>query len=97
MPLGADVDLDALASRTERFSGADLENLVRKAGLLALRANLDVEEVSASDFERALEDTRPSVTPEAEKEYEKMVRQLKQEDPRGRAIGFQIAPADDSA
>ncbi|HYG70305.1 MAG TPA: CDC48 family AAA ATPase, partial [Anaeromyxobacteraceae bacterium] len=31
MPLADDVDLDALAQRTERFSGADLENLVRKA------------------------------------------------------------------
>ncbi|HIL58553.1 MAG TPA: AAA family ATPase, partial [Rhodothermales bacterium] len=98
MPLADDVDLDALAAQTERFSGADLENLVRKAGLLALRANLDVEHVTAADFERALEDTRPSVTPEVEKEYERMKRQLKQEDPRaGRAIGFQIAPPETDA
>ena len=41
MPLADDVDLDVLAEKTERFSGADLENLVRKAGLLALRADLD--------------------------------------------------------
>ncbi len=95
MPLADDVDLDALAAKTERFSGADLENLVRKAGLLALRANLDTDTVTASDFERALEDTRPSVTAEVEKEYERMRKQLKQEDPRGaRPIGFQIAPAD---
>ena len=97
MPLGDDVDLDRLAEKTERFSGADLENLVRKAGLLALRADLDVEHVTAADFDRALADTRPSVTPEAEQEYERMVRQLKQEDPRGhRPIGFQIAPADEA-
>ena len=95
MPLADDVDLDALAEKTERFSGADLENLVRKAGLLALRSNLDTETVTASDFERALDDTRPSVTAEVEKEYERMRKQLKQEDPRGtRPIGFQIAPAD---
>ncbi|MEM1055331.1 MAG: CDC48 family AAA ATPase [Bacteroidota bacterium] len=98
MPLASDVDLDALARKTERFSGADLENLVRKAGLLALRANLDVEHVTFADFERALEETRPSVTPEAEKEYERMVRELRQEDPRGaRAIGFQIAPEDEAS
>ena len=97
MPLADDVDLDALAERTERFSGADLENLVRKAGLLALRADLDTEAVTAADFERALEDTRPSVTPEVEKEYERMRKQLKQEDPRGsRSIGFQIAPPDEN-
>ena len=95
MPLADDVDLDALADRTERFSGADLENLVRKAGLLALRADLEAETVAAADFETALEDVRPSVTPEVEKEYERMRKQLKQEDPRGaRPIGFQIAPAE---
>ncbi|MDT0631369.1 CDC48 family AAA ATPase [Rubrivirga sp. S365] len=92
MPLADDVDLDAIAGRTERFSGADLENLVRKAGLLALRQNLDSETVSAAHFESALADTRPSVTPEVEREYERMRKQLKQEDPRGRTIGFQIAP-----
>ena len=92
MPLADDVDLAALADKTERFSGADLENLVRKAGLLALRANLATETVTADDFARALEDTRPSVTVEVEKEYERMRKQLKQEDPRGtRPIGFQIA------
>ena len=94
MPLAEDVDLDALASRTDRFSGADLENLVRKAGLLALRSDADVEHVTMAQFETALEDTRPSVTPEAEKEYERMKRELRQENPRGRAIGFQIAPPD---
>ena len=96
MPLADDVDLDALADQTERFSGADLENLVRKAGLLALRADLDAETVTAAHFEEALADSRPSVTPEVEKEYERMRRQLKQEDPRGRTIGFQI-DADGSA
>ncbi|MEM6288670.1 MAG: CDC48 family AAA ATPase, partial [Bacteroidota bacterium] len=95
MPLAADVDLDALADRTERFSGADLENLVRKAGLLALRADLDTEAISAAHFEAALADARPSVTEAVEREYERMRKQLKQEDPRGgRPIGFQIAPAD---
>ena len=93
MPLAADVDLDQIAERTERYSGADLENVVRKAGLGALRADMTTEAVTMADFERALEDTRPSVTAEVEREYEKMRRQLKQEDPRGaRPIGFQITP-----
>ncbi len=96
MPLADDVDLDALADRTERFSGADLENLVRKAGMVALRADLDAATVTAAHFDAALADVRPSVTPEVEREYERMRAQLKQEDPRGRAIGFQIAPADES-
>ena len=36
MPLAKDVDLDSLAARTDRFTGADLEDLVRRAGLFAL-------------------------------------------------------------
>ena len=97
MPLADDVDLDALAERTERYSGADLENLVRKAGLGALRADMDTETITMADFERALDDTRPSVTAEVEREYEKMRAQLKQEDPRGtRRIGFQLGDGDGS-
>ena len=37
MPLAKDVDLESLAQRTDRFTGADLEDLVRRAGLTALR------------------------------------------------------------
>lgn len=33
MPIGKDVDLDEIAERTERYTGADLEDLVRRAGL----------------------------------------------------------------
>ncbi len=88
MPLASDVDLDALAERTERFTGADLEDLTRRAGLLALRTNIDVTEVRAEDFERAFHDTRPSVTPEVEREYEDMVKTLRQEAPTRQGIGF---------
>ncbi len=88
MPLASDVDLDALAERTERFTGADLEDLTRRAGLLALRSNIDVTEVRAEDFERAFHDTRPSVTPEVEREYEDMVKTLRQEAPTRQGIGF---------
>jgi transitional endoplasmic reticulum ATPase len=46
MPLGSDVDLESLAKRTERFTGADLEDLVRRAGLTALRRGLDADKVT---------------------------------------------------
>ena len=91
MPLEDDVDLDDLAARTERFTGADLEDLVRRAGLYALRQSLDVQRVSMSHFERGLADTRASVTPEMEKEYETIEAKLKQNALTLNPIGF-IAP-----
>jgi transitional endoplasmic reticulum ATPase len=93
MPLGDDVDLDALAAGSERFTGADLEDLVRRAGLGALRADPDVERVTMAHFEAALEESRPSVTTEMEREYEDLARRLKQESPDGsRRIGFGAEP-----
>src|SRR3546814_18397917 len=53
MPLADDVDLDDLAERTDRFTGADLEDLVRRAGLVALRKSLATETVTMADFDAA--------------------------------------------
>ncbi|HWH18357.1 MAG TPA: CDC48 family AAA ATPase [Allosphingosinicella sp.] len=93
MPLAPGVDLDALAERTDRFTGADLEDLVRRAGLFALRESLDASSVTAAHFERALKETRASVTPEMERDYEEIEAKLKQEAarPGSGGIGF-ISP-----
>jgi len=88
MPLSEDVDLDRLAARTERFTGADLEDLTRRAGLIALRRSLDASSVTMADFEEALTDTRASVTPEMEREYEQMAANLKQDAMALQPIGF---------
>jgi len=90
MPLDADVDLDRLAERSERFTGADLEDLVRRAGMFALRGSIAAVAVTMEHFEWALAETRASVTPEMELEYEKIQDSLKQE-ARSAGIGF-IAP-----
>src|SRR6266849_3070363 len=50
-PLSPDVDLDVLARGTPGFSGADLENLVNEAALLAARQDKDA--LSMGDFELA--------------------------------------------
>ena len=88
MPLADDVDLDVLAEGTERFTGADLEDLVRRAGLVALRQSLSVDRVTQAHFEAALEDTRASVTPEMEREYEQIQATLKQSVMQIDPIGF---------
>jgi transitional endoplasmic reticulum ATPase len=79
MPMADDVDLDSLAARTERFTGADLEDLVRRAGLYALRESMEAQTVTGAHFEKALGDTRASVTPEMEREYEQIQSKLKQD------------------
>ncbi|WP_426255624.1 CDC48 family AAA ATPase [Sphingomonas sp. DC2300-3] len=91
MPLADDVDLDAIARQTDRFTGADLEDVVRRAGLVALRRSLQSTAVTMADFESALTESRASVTPEMEKDYEKIAAQLKQDAAAIQPIGF-ISP-----
>jgi transitional endoplasmic reticulum ATPase len=91
MPLAADVDLDELAEPTTRYTGADLGDLVRRAGLFALRESLSAERVTRAHFDQALRETRPSVTAEMEREYEEILRTLKQQGPQRHAIGL-MAP-----
>jgi len=89
MALAADVDLDAIAGRAAGYTGADLENLARRAGLLALRARR--EDISMALFEQALGETRASVPPELEEEYRRIAEKLRTESPSGpRRIGFAV-------
>jgi len=92
MLVAGDVNLEHLAARTQGYTGADLENLARQAGLLALRSDIDVDEITMENFERALDQTRASVTSEMEEEYESIAEELRQEGPeRSGQIGFQPA------
>jgi transitional endoplasmic reticulum ATPase len=89
MPLGKDVDLKSLAKRTERYTGADLEDVVRRAGLTAIRKRGEkAKEVTAADFEEALADSRPTVTEQMENEYAKMKGELKRRALEVNPIGF---------
>lgn len=89
MPLAQDVDLASIAGKTERFTGADLEDVVRRAGLNALRrVGGEVEQVEAQDFAAALEDSRATVTEAMEEEYKKMRGELKKRAAEVRPIGF---------
>jgi len=89
MPMAADVDLAKIANKTNRFTGADLEDIVRRAGLNALRrVGSGVSEVSAVDFEEAFDDSRATVTQKMEQEYEKMRGELKKRAAEVAPIGF---------
>ncbi|MGC1272020.1 MAG: CDC48 family AAA ATPase, partial [Croceibacterium sp.] len=89
MPLAKDVDLAALAAQTERYTGADLQDVVRRAGLNAIRnGGPDITEVTGADFAEALEDSRPTVTEQMELEYRAMRGELKKRAMEVRPIGF---------
>lgn len=89
MPLAKDVDLDEVAEKTERYTGADLEDLVRRAGLFALREDgNEVKAVDMGHFRKALEASRATVTPEMEEEYRSIEGKLKQAALQTEGIGF---------
>lgn len=52
-PLAGDVDIEAIAKITAGFSGADLENLVNEAAILAARRNK--KSISMSEMQEAME------------------------------------------
>jgi transitional endoplasmic reticulum ATPase len=78
MPLTKDVDLNQLASVTKYYSGADIESLCREAAMHALRRDVKATEVSMQDFQDAIKEVGPSVTPEMEKWYKSFMQQIRQ-------------------
>ncbi|KAG0631526.1 hypothetical protein M758_1G260800 [Ceratodon purpureus] len=69
--LGVDVDLETLAARTQNFSGAELEGLVKSATSFALNRQVNLEDLSKevdednikvtmSDFIMALDEVKPA-------------------------------------
>ncbi|XP_051833222.1 ribosome biogenesis protein SPATA5L1 [Antechinus flavipes] len=61
-PLGPDVSLESLATKTCFFSGADLENLCKEAALLALEENgLEATTVNQEHFLKSLKTIKPSL------------------------------------
>lgn len=73
MPLDKDVDLVELANMTENYTGAEIENVVREAGMYAIRENRDV--VKMEDFKRALADIKPAIP----KEVSEKIKRFKEE------------------
>lgn len=63
------VSLDDLAQRTEGFTGADLAELCREAGMCAYREDNETAFVSMRHFEAALKTVTPSVSEEEMQAY----------------------------
>ena len=86
MPLDESVDLDMLARQMNGYSGADIEAISREAAINALRRDVDTEKVILSDFEMAMSETPPSITPEMEKWYLDVSKKFKDRDKPPMAI-----------
>ncbi|MFC2143512.1 CDC48 family AAA ATPase [Candidatus Aenigmatarchaeota archaeon] len=81
MPLAKDVNLKKFAEDSEGFSGADIEAIVREAGLNAMRIvikandeNVKITEVTKKDFENAVKEITPSVTKDMNEFYESVLK-----------------------
>ena len=93
VPLADDLDLAWLAAQTPGLTGADLEGIVRRAALAAYGDQPEGTRVGVAAFTSAVAETFASVTPEMEREYEMMLRELRREHPGSRrAIGFDTRP-----
>jgi transitional endoplasmic reticulum ATPase len=76
IPLAEDVDLVELSRKTEGYSGADLEALVREAVMLALREDIKPRPIEFKYFIKAMEYVKPSLTRERLESYEKIQEEL---------------------
>jgi len=89
-PCEGGIDVDALAAATDRFSCADLANLVKRASLKPVNRSIQrlesgqdapEEFVRQADLDRALAALHPSVEPAEIKRLEKWMRQIGMELP----------------
>jgi transitional endoplasmic reticulum ATPase len=74
-PTTTDINLNEIAKRTERFSGADLANVVREAATVAVRREMTEggsAAIGMDDFMHVLPRIKPSISLRMISEYETM-------------------------
>ncbi|MFX1302472.1 MAG: CDC48 family AAA ATPase [Promethearchaeota archaeon] len=77
MPLAEDISLKMIAQTTEGYSGADLENVCREAGMQAIREKMtELEVIEKKHFEFALSKIKSTLPKEMIDRYENMAKQI---------------------
>jgi len=64
--------LKEIVKKTEGYTGADIEALVREAAMFALRSSIFSEQVTKKDFDEAFKKIKPSVTQSTINIYKKI-------------------------
>jgi transitional endoplasmic reticulum ATPase len=77
MPLGKDISIKALAKETDGYSGADLEAVVREAGMNAMRDDMNSKTVKLKHFTAAIAEVRPSIDAAVIKHYQTLMDAMK--------------------
>jgi transitional endoplasmic reticulum ATPase len=86
MSLDENVNPEEIVDRMTGYSGADIDSLVREAGMNALRRNPESDTVGLEDFDFALSEMMPSITPEMEKWYMGVSKRFKEREKPPMAI-----------
>ena len=77
MPLADSISLKLLAEKTDGYSGADLENLCREAGMQAIREKMnDLDKIELHHFEAALSKIKSTLTREVVERYEAIAKKI---------------------
>ncbi|MCI4325735.1 MAG: AAA family ATPase [Thermoplasmata archaeon] len=74
-PVAQDIDLAEIAKKTERYSGADLANLVREGATIAVRREMMTgvrSPIAMDDFRQVLPRIKPSISLRMISDYEVM-------------------------
>ncbi len=79
MPLDESVSLDDISKSMDGYSGADIDSLVREAGLNALRRDPEADSVITQDFDSAMDEIAPSITPEMVNWYENSKQRFREQ------------------
>lgn len=85
------ISIEKMADKTDGYSGADLEAVVREAAMQALRENIKAKEVGAKHFDESLKKIKPSITKDMFVQYQRAVEDIKktklEEEEKARYIG----------
>jgi len=77
MPLAESVSLKEIAQNTVGYSGADLENVCREAGMEAIREKMDkLDKIEKKHFEFALSKIKSTLPKEITERYDSIAKQI---------------------